>query len=428
MAWKAAERRKPLLLQGARQTGKTYVLKHFGERYYDHYHYFNFEQQPALAELFAQDLRPARILKALEAIGGAPIVPRRDLLVFDEIQACPAALTSLKYFQEEAGQIHLAAAGSLLGVWLGQGHAFPVGKVNMLHLYPMSFGEFLGALGRQALRSMIDEVGAAQPWPRILHEELVGLLRQYYIVGGMPEAVQAYSDGRQLSAVRQIHREIGQSYLLDFAKHASAAETEKLTRVWQSVPTQLARENRKFIFSAVRKSARARDLEGAIIWLERAGLIHRVFAVESAAIPLAAFADRSCFKAYALDVGLLATMADIPLSATAAGEHVFQAYKGAFVENFVAQHLAAAGRQPLYYWRSKGGTAELDFLLEHEGQVLPLEVKAGINARSKSLRSFDQQFRPPRLLRSTLLNLRHDGNVTNLPLYAIEAIDAILGH
>ena len=419
LAWKRAATRKPLLMRGARQTGKTYLLRAFGRERYAAAHYFNFEQTPDLASLFQRDLDPQRIVRDLSIFAGARILPERSLIILDEIQACNAALNSLKYFAEDAPQYHVAAAGSLLGVALSKPRSFPVGKVDFVDLHPMTFLEFLDALGEGRYRGVIEEHDVLAPFPEAFHHALLDLLRAYYFVGGMPEAVAGYAANRDAAAVRAVQQAILDAYVLDFAKHAPAREVARIIAVWESLPRHLAREHRKFIFSAVRPSARARDYEDAIVWLEGAGLILRAFAVETARLPLRGYADRRSFKVYALDVGLLGALAGAAPQLLVHGDRLFEEYRGALVENYVAQQLAAAAAGELHYWRSSGGKAEVDFLRERGGEVLPLEVKAGVNPRSKSLRSFDAQFAPPLLLRSTLLNLRRDARVLNIPLYAL---------
>ena len=301
--WKGAATRKPLLLRGARQTGKTFLLRAFGRERYAASHYFNFEQTPDLASLFQRDLHPERIVRDLSIFAGARILPERSLIVFDEIQACNAALNSLKYFAEDAPQYHVAAAGSLLGVVLSTPHSFPVGKVDFVDLHPMTFLEFLDALGEGRYRGVIEEHDVLAPFPEAFHHALLDLLRAYYFVGGMPEAVVRYAADRDVAAVRAVQQAILDAYVLDFAKHAPAREVPRIMAVWESLPRHLARENRKFIFSAIQPSARARDYEDAIVWLEGAGLILRAFGVETARLPLRGYADRRSFKVYALDVG-----------------------------------------------------------------------------------------------------------------------------
>lgn len=419
LEWKRSPRRKPLLLKGARQTGKTYLLKDFGKKEYENLFYFNFEEDPKLAGFFADNLKPDNILENLSLSVGRKIRPETDLIVFDEIQNSNNALNSLKYFEEDAGQFHVAAAGSLLGVKLSVPKSFPVGKVNFLDLHPMTFLEFLNAVGKSGYRDMLERLDQASPLPEPLHEELIGLLRKYYFIGGMPEAVRHYSEKNDFFEVGKIHTEILNSYILDFAKHAPSSDIPRLTDLWNSIPAQLAKENRKFMFSAVKKSARARDYESALLWLEQAGLIYKAFLLSTCKSPLSGYFDRGHFKVYLLDVGLLCSMAGVSPSVVAKGEALFNEFGGAFVENYVAQQLASSGRAPLYYWKNDAGIAEIDFIREREGFVYPLEVKAGTNIRSKSLKSFDDRFQPKFLLRTTLKNLKQDGKTINIPLYAV---------
>jgi len=419
VTWKSSLGRKPLLMRGARQTGKTYLLQAFGREEYAVTHYFNFEKTPDLAGFFERDLDPLRIVDELSTFSGKKIEAGNSLIIFDEIQACNAALNSLKYFQEDAAQYHVAAAGSLLGVVLSRPRSFPVGKVDFVDLFPMTFFEFLDAVGESRYRRVVEEHPDPDPFPDAFHHALQDLLRTYYFVGGMPEAVREFAANRDLSDVRTVQQAIANAYVLDFAKHAPTSDVPKLSAIWESIPKHLSRENKKFIFSAVERSARARDYEDAIIWLEKAGLIHRVFAVETARLPLKGYADRRCFKVYALDVGLLGALAGTAPQLAVQGDRLFAEYRGALVENFVAQQLAATFRGDLHYWRSTGGKAEVDFLIEQKGVVFPLEVKAGVNPKSKSLQSFDAQFSPPARLRATLLNLKRDDRTLNIPLYAI---------
>ena len=423
VSWKASERRKPLLLKGARQTGKTYLLQEFGRKEYNQVHYFNFEERPQLGQFFEKSLDPQRILSDLAIYSKSEIRPEKDLIIFDEIQTCNAALNSLKYFQEKAPGYHLAAAGSLLGVKLSSPGSFPVGKVNFLDLHPLTFLEFLDALGESRYRKVLEDTQDLVPYAKPFHEELIDLLHQYYFVGGMPEAVKCYAERRNPEEVRQIQREVIDSYVLDFAKHVPTSDIPKLTLIWNSLPAHLARENQKFIFSAVKKGARAREYENAIVWLEDAGLIHRASAVKKSRFPLKHYADRDCFKVYVLDVGLLGAMAQTPTTAVVERYRLFEEYKGALAENYVAQELIAyLGSEKLYYWRSEGGKAEIDFLIELEDHIYPLEVKSGVNPRSRSLGSYASQFAPHFAIRSNLLNLKRDGKTRNLPLYAISLL------
>jgi predicted AAA+ superfamily ATPase len=426
MTWKTAGRRKPLILQGARQTGKTYILRKFGKTEYESVLYCNFEENSDLDQFFHRDLNPTRIISELSVYLNQQIKPETGLVIFDEVQTSNRALNSLKYFAEQRPDIHIAAAGSLLGIKLSAPGSFPVGKVNFLYLYPMTFLEFLDAMGEERYRQLLERTDRLYPVADAFHTHLTGLLHRYYFVGGMPEAVEHYADPGNIQEVREIQKEIVKSYILDFAKHAPTPDIPKLSLLWDSIPKHLARENKKFIFSAVKKGARARSYENAVIWLEDAGLIQRSNAVQRSRHPLKHYADTNCFKVYNLDVGLLGAMANTPVEMMAQGERLFNEYEGAFVENFVAQQLAAHLNHPLYYWRSKGGKAELDFLLEIEDRIYPLEVKAGINFKSKSLKSYDVQFTPDLLVRTSLLNFKHDGKVCNIPLYAISELARLL--
>jgi len=426
LAWKSSSRRKPLLLQGARQTGKTFILKEFGRSEYRNIAYCNFEEDPGLGQFFQRDLDPQRILAELSIYLNMEIHPGADLVIFDEIQVSNHALNSLKYFAEQKNDVHIAAAGSLLGVKLSVPGSFPVGKVNFLHLYPMTFLEFLDAMGESRYRKLIETIETTEPLAEAFHTYLIDILRRYYFVGGMPEAVKHFAEKGNGLETREIQKEIIKSYVLDFAKHAPASDIPKLTLIWDSIPKHLARENKKFVFSAVKKGARAREYENALIWLDDSGLIHRANAVQTVKRPLMHYADSSCFKVYALDVGLLGAMAGSPVELLVQGERLFNEYEGAFVESYVAQQLVSHFGQPCYYWRSKGGKGELDFLCEFGGEIYPLEVKAGINPKSKSLRSYDLQFKPGRLVRTNLLNLKNDGKILNLPLYAISILPAVI--
>jgi predicted AAA+ superfamily ATPase len=418
MDWKSSARRKPLLLKGARQTGKTYLLKAFGKAEYDSLIYFNFEEDPNLKGFFDGRIRPAELIENLSLYAGQKIRPAVDLIVFDEIQASDGALKSIKYFYEDAPEYHIAGAGSLLGISLSGPGAFPVGKVNFIDLYPMTFMEFLSATGSDRLRQYITKISEIAPLPEPFHRELISKLRTYYFTGGMPEAVDHYATTNELLAVREIQKEILTAYALDFAKYASTPDIPKLGMIWDAIPAQLAKENKKFVFSALRKSARIRDFENAIEWLEKAGLILRCFRISTAKQPLSAYRQGNIFKIYALDVGLLGAMTKMDPSAMIQADRVFREFQGALVENFVATQLKAVQDVQPYYWQS-AGTAEVDFVCEHGNKILPLEVKAGVNPKSKSLKSFDQKYNPPLLARTTLLNLKKEDRIVNIPLYAI---------
>ncbi|MBW1857526.1 MAG: ATP-binding protein [Deltaproteobacteria bacterium] len=419
LEWKSSKRRKPLLLRGARQVGKTYTLKEFGDKEYENVAYFNFEENPALDDFFQKKLDPRAIIADLSLYIDHEIKPGSDLIIFDEIQEANYALNSLKYFAEKADEYHIATAGSLIGIKLSRPRSFPVGKVNFLNMYPLTFLEYLDAVGKSGLRQLIETKEDFISFPQAFHNELIEWLRKYFFSGGMPEPVKHFAETGNLTEVREIQKEIINSYLLDFSKHAITSDIPKLGLIWNSIPAHLAQENKKFIFSAIRKSMRAREYESALQWLEDAGMIYKSYQVTTAKYPLKAYMNRSSFKVFVLDVGILGAMANLSPKAVIDYSSLFSEYKGAFVENYVAQQLRSEKQIDLYYWTSKGKKAEIDFLCEFESQIYPLEAKAGINPKSKSLNSFDLQFNPPVLSRTTLLNMRHDGKIRNYPLYAI---------
>lgn len=421
--WKIDKNRKPLILEGARQTGKTYILKEFGKKEFENFIYCNFEQDNELKSFFRNSLNPKKILESLSLYFNLPIRPGKDLIFFDEIQESNQALNALKYFNEEAQDLAVVAAGSLLGVKMSVPKSFPVGKVTLQTLHPMSFPEFLDATGNSRYRQMLENIDSLEPLPGPFHAELCALLRTYYFVGGMPEAVAEFTASGSYEKVRAIQSNISRAYSLDFAKHAPSSDIPKLSLIWDSIPLQLARENKKFVFSALAKGARGREYENAIQWLVDSGLVCKVTAVDRVEQPLAGFADRSSFKIYALDVGLLGAMAGIPPDILVRGDELFSTYHGAFVENYTAQQLIAAGRSDLHYWRSESRQAEVDFLIESDMQVLPLEVKAGLNPRSKSLQAYKDRYHPSLRIRSTLLNLMLNDDVLNVPLYAVGLLD-----
>ena len=417
-SWKRSDRRKPLVLNGARQVGKTYALKCFGKTSYEDMVYLNFEKDEKLCRYFDGSLDPKELLKVLSIHSEVDIKPRKTLIFFDEIQNCPAALNSLKYFCEEANEYHLVAAGSLLGVKTAGGKGFPVGKVNFLHLYPLTFFEFLSAMGQEKTRQFLEECQTQDPFPEPIHDKLMHLLKIYFFVGGMPEAVAEYAKSEKLGIVREIQLEILNAYERDFSKHAPEGEIMKIMTVWKQVHRQLAKENKKFIFAAIRESARSRDYEEAIQWLLDAGLIHKSHLVESPKFPLSAYADSSVFKIFLADVGLLGAQSNLSPQIVIDGDLLFTEFKGALTENYIAQELIASKSQGLYYWTSSG-MAEVDFLLEEEHEIYPLEVKSGISQKKKSLLVYNQKYTPSRLFRVSAMNLKHDGGIYNFPLYFI---------
>lgn len=415
--WKNAKNRKPLILQGARQVGKTYILKEFGEKNYRQVLYLNFESQKKIHSYFSEDLTPQKIIQNLSLHFNQAIQPKDTLIIFDEIQECPSALNSLKYFCEDAPEYSLCAAGSLLGIKLSP-QGFPVGKVDFLNLYPMSFFEFLTVSGKQRWRAFCEDLKITDSIPEALHTELLQALRQYMVVGGMPEAVRTYLETKDYAAVRSVQTSILKTYELDFSKHAPSSDTMKISHLWHAIPTQLAKENKKFIFSALRPSARSREYETSLEWLNQAGMIHQVFQISTPSIPLEGYCDKNIFKVYALDVGLLGAMSDLPPQIILDPYQIFEEFKGAFTENYVLQELIAAGNKSIYYWTSEG-KAELDFILQHKLLAYPLEVKSGLNRHKKSLRVYQEKFNPKQLSRTTAMNLKQEENLTNYPLYLI---------
>ncbi len=420
--WQQDGSRKPLILRGARQVGKTHLLKQFGANEYEHCICLNFEEDPQLASFFQGKLSPERIIENLQIYTGEVIEPESTLLIFDEIQECPEALNSLKYFNEKHNEYHIAAAGSLLGVKLQGQQSFPVGKVNFMDLYPLTFLEFIQAVGEVKLAEYLDNLSECIAIPQAFHEELLRLLRLYYVIGGMPEVVNTYVQHQEFDKVREIQKAILAAYNFDFAKHAEPSQVMKINEIWQSIPTQLAKENKKFIFSVIRKSARAREYQEAIQWLSHAGLIHQSFRISASKLPIDAYSDKNIFKVFLLDVGLLGAMSDLPMQTVIMGDELFQEFKGALTENFVAQALVARNNHlGLYYWASEG-QAEVDFVIQHVQEILPIEVKAGSSNKKKSLSVYMQKYQPQRALRVSTLNLDKQANIENYPLYLTSRI------
>jgi predicted AAA+ superfamily ATPase len=418
LLWKSSKQRKPLLLQGARQTGKTYLLQEFGRLEYDDLAYFNFEETPEIGSLFDSSLRADTLIESLSAAIGRRIRPGTTLVFLDEIQSSPRALTSLKYFREQAPEYHVAAAGSLLGVSVGKTSSFPVGKVSFMTLFPMTFFEYLEADGEALLLEQLQLKEASSPLPEAFHEKLFRLFKYYLFLGGMPEVVEHYLEQRCVETARRLQKEILAAYERDFSKYTSASEAMRVSEIWRSIPAQLARENKKFKYSDVRKGGRASRFESAIEWLRQTGLVYLVHNVKVPKLPLAGYADTSKFKMYILDTGLLGAMLDLPSKTIVAGDRLFSEYYGAFIENYVAAELIRRGFGDLYYWTSKS-EAEVDFVLGHEGAILPLEVKSGTSRRTKSLRVYAGKYTPPRVFRASSRNFTLDGDLTNIPLYAV---------
>ncbi len=417
LEWKSRRDHKPLVLDGARQVGKTYILKEFGGREYKSYSYVNLDKDAVAKSIFEPDHDISRIIRTLSAHTGVDIVPEETLIIIDEIQESNSALGCLKYFKEEFPEYDVAVAGSLLGISIHEDQSFPVGMVELVRMFPMSLHEFLDATGNGQLTHLL----LSCDWAAVntLGRQFIDLLRQYYYVGGMPEAVSGYIEGKGLLAVRKIHKDILAGYRKDFSKHAPKKEVPRIEMVWDSLPSHLAKENKKFIYGAVRKGARAKDFEVAITWLKDAGLIYKVHRVSKIEYPLKFYEDFDVFKIFPLDVGLFGAMTDVPASRMLVGDDIFKEFKGAFTECYVNEQLARI-QVPTFYHSSNESECEVDFALQTETRVIPVEVKAEENVKSKSLKTYIDAHPNLKGLRISMLNYIDQGWMANLPLYAIE--------
>lgn len=423
LAWKQSRRRKPLIIEGARQVGKTWLMKEFGRQTYADTVYINFDSNARMAELFASDLDTKRLVLGLELYAGRKIDPENALLIFDEVQEVPRALAALKYFCEDAPQYHIVCAGSLLGIALHRGTSFPVGKVDFLKLYPLSFQEFLMAIGKKQFSELLDQ----QDFSMItsFRETYADALKQYYFVGGMPEAVESFAENQDFNEVRQIQKRILAAYEQDFSKHAPNEVVPRLRMLWNSIPAQLAKENKKFIYGLVREGARAKDYETALLWLSDCGLVHRVSRVNAPGIPLRAYEDMKAFKLFALDVGLLGCMTGLHQRTLLDGNALFVEFKGALTEQYVCQQLKTLADLELCYYTNDRGSCEVDFVVDTGGRVMPLEVKAETNLRAKSLKTYREKFSPELAIRTSMADYRKEDGLVNLPLYAIGQIGSL---
>ena len=418
VAWKEKQGKKPLIIRGARQVGKTWLMKEFGKQYYDKYVYINFEDNQKMESLFSIDLNTERLLEGLNAYCNVSI-DENTLIIFDEVQAVPRALTSLKYFNENAPQYQIIAAGSLLGIALHHGTSFPVGKIEFMDLYPLSFSEFLCALGYEKYTDALKSANIALI--AALKHDLTDLLKKYMFVGGMPEVVAQYAASKNYSKVREAQKFILSAYENDFSKHAPNNIVPRIRLLWQSVPRQLSKENRKFIYGLVKEGARAREYELALLWLVDCGLIHKINRISGGNLPLKAYEDMNSFKLYMLDTGLLCALSGIEANAIIDSNKFFTDYKGAITEQFVLQQLICNGIQP-FYWSSDTSRGEVDFVLSIDSKVVPLEVKAAENLQAKSLRVFAEKFKIEKSIRTSLSDFRPETWLINLPLYMIEYI------
>lgn len=418
--WKNSVNRKPLILKGVRQCGKTYVLKEFGEKFYKNVAYFNFEQDKSLAKVFENDFNIERIIFELSLIAKKTIEKENTLIIFDEIQECSNALTSLKYFNENGNEYHVACAGSLLGIALHKNVSFPVGKVDFITLFPMSFYEYLIATDNEQLYQYLTSFNG-KSIPDSIAPQIEQLLKQYYVVGGMPEVVASWIERHSIDEVEKIQQQIILSYELDFAKHADTKEFPKLTAIWSSIPNQLSKPNSKFIFSQVKKSYRAKDLEDALEWLIDGGLIYKVSKVEKPFIPLSSYADNSFFKIYLCDVGLLRKLANVPAEVILDTSNLYTEFKGAITENFVLNELIKTQKTPVYYWTSDN-SAEVDFVIQVSSYVIPIEVKSEMNVKAKSLGLYADKYNPKYAIRASLRREVGGEKIYRIPLYLIQQI------
>lgn len=418
--WKKSKHRKPLIIEGARQVGKTWIMKEFGSKAYADMVYINFDANTRMADLFASDLNIDRLIMGLELYSGKKINPDTTLLIFDEVQEVPRALSSLKYFCEDAPQYHIVCAGSLLGIALHEGTSFPVGKVDFLSLYPLSFKEFLIAAVGERFAELLDK----RDYPMItsFKQTYIDALRQYYFVGGMPEAVQSFVNERDFNEVRAIQKRILAAYEQDFFKHAPIEIVPKIRMVWNSIPSQLAKENKKFLYGLVREGGRAKDFETAIMWLCDCGLVYKVSRVNTAEIPLKAYENLKAFKLFIVDVGLLGCMTGLRQHTLLDGNALFTEFKGALTEQYVCQQLRTIDDIGVYYYTNDRGSCEVDFVLDVGGQIVPMEVKAEVNLKAKSLKTYREKFNPQISIRTSMADYKKEDWLVNLPLYAVGEI------
>ena len=421
--WKDSPTRKPLIIRGARQVGKTWLMKEFGKQCYKKCAYINFDDNSRMDKLFEDDFDLDKIIQGLKIESNVNIEPENTLIILDEIQETPKALKALKYFYENANQYHIVSAGSLLGVAIHEGTSFPVGKVDFLDLAPLSFFEFLEALGEENLLQLLKEndfdmIG-------VFNSKLKEFLKLYYYVGGMPEAVNSYAQNKDLKEVRKIQKRLLEAYEQDFSKHAPSNIVPRIRQLWNNIPTQLAKENKKFIYGLVREGARAREYEIALSWLIDCGLVYQINRVTTSKVPLSAYQDFNAFKLYLLDVGLLSAMSGIDAKTLLEGNDVFEEFKGSLTEQYVLCQLKECTDLDVFYWSSDTGTSELDFITQIGKDNVPIEVKASENLQAKSLKSFVQKYETKFNVRTSMSDYRNDDWITNIPLYCIANIEKI---
>jgi len=416
--WYNRKNRKPLILKGARQVGKTWLMKEFGRTHFKYTAYVNFDNNKNMANVFDGDYDIERILMAINIETGVKIHPEETLIIFDEIQENPRAIASLKYFCEETPEYAIIAAGSLLGVAVHKGVSFPVGKVDTLELNPLSFREFLQAIGEEGLVRLIDEMNISLI--ESFREKYIDWLKKYYYIGGMPEVVSSFVSERDFTEVRRLQKRIIEMYEADFSKHTPSNELPRIRMVWNSIPMQLAKENKKFFFGKIKEGARAKDFEIAIEWLLDCGLIKKVYNVSKPAMPLKAYTEFSAFKLYLLDVGLLAAMSELDAKSILDGNLIFVEFKGALTEQYVLQQLIAGTEYTPYYYSETKSEGEIDFLIQKGTDIVPIEVKAEENLKAKSLRVYCDKFKPKTAIRTSMSNYREQEWMVNVPLYVLD--------
>lgn len=428
-AWKLSPYRKPLILKGVRQVGKTWILKEFGRLYYENTAYFNFDENEEYRHFFETTKDISRILQNLMLASGQKILPEKTLIIFDEIQDCPKVINSMKYFCENGPEYHIACAGSLLGIALAKPSSFPVGKVNFMQINPMTFTEFLIANGDENLASFLDTVDTPVPLADAFFNPLCEKLKMYYVTGGMPESVLMWTQNRDVPAMQEALSDILNAYERDFAKHPNVSEFPKISLVWKSIPSQLSRENKKFLYKAVKEGARAREYEDALQWLTDARLVHKIYRSTAPGLPVSAYDDLSAFKIYLADVGLLRRLAMLAPTAFGEGNRLFTEFKGALTENYVLQALLPQFEAAPRYWSQSNPPYEVDFLIQRENDLFPVEVKSAANSNSRSLKKFKELFGDQVKLRVrfSLDNLRLDGDILNIPLFMADQTDRLMG-
>lgn len=427
--WKNSPYRKPLILKGVRQVGKTWILKEFGRLHYDNVAYFNFDENPEYKQFFELTKDVNRILQNLTLVNGQKIEPESTLIIFDEIQDCPQVINSLKYFCENAPQYHVTCAGSLLGIALAQPSSFPVGKVNFMQIDPMTFTEFLLANGDENLVNYLQSVQSPEPIPEAFFNPLYEKLKMYYVTGGMPEPVELWTQTRDVAAMQETLSGIIEAYERDFMKHPDIREYPKISMIWKSIPSQLAKENKRFLYKVVKEGARAREYKDALQWLVNARLVHKVFRSTAPGLPMSAYDDLSAFKIYLVDVGLLRRLSQLAPSAFGEGNRLFTEFKGALTENYVLQTLMTQFEVMPRYWGQNNPPHEVDFMIQRENDIFPIEVKAENNVRSKSLKKYKQLFSDQTKLRVrfSLDNLKLDDDLLNIPLFMADHTDRLIG-